>query len=250
MEQKKMKRSTRHDNDIPLDLIVEILSRLPTKSIARCRSVSKLWSSLTTTPYFISSFATRSLASRPCAMLLFSKGGKLLVFSSLIHKDDPQVDQFTIPNNGYLQRYDSVHGLIHLQTSTELMIWNPTMNRIFTLPKLECRYTRGFVGYDPIDDKYKALYILEGNKIGILALGGAHQESWRILSEGFPRHGDMRAKDMRKACVLCIGVIYYQGLSGLPLAHAIMSFDLRSERFTLIQYPNGNYKSRFFFRNL
>ncbi|KAG2242786.1 hypothetical protein Bca52824_095371, partial [Brassica carinata] len=45
---------------IPLDVISEILSKLPTKSVGRFRCVSKLWSSVTTDPYFINRFETQS----------------------------------------------------------------------------------------------------------------------------------------------------------------------------------------------
>ncbi|ESQ37350.1 hypothetical protein EUTSA_v10002767mg, partial [Eutrema salsugineum] len=65
-------QSSSHEDDscqsdhIPHDLIVEILSRLPAaKSIVRSRAVSKLWSSITTTPDFINSFQTPSSPSRP-----------------------------------------------------------------------------------------------------------------------------------------------------------------------------------------
>ncbi|KAG2331613.1 hypothetical protein Bca4012_018817 [Brassica carinata] len=238
MEQKKIHGST-HDDDndrsltiehIPLDLLAEILIRQPAISIGRSRSVSKLWSSITTTPGFINSFAARqSASSQPCALLIFSKRDKLFVFSS------PQAEcyQFTIPRNGFLQRYDSVNGLIYLETSTQLMIWNPTLKRFFTLPEpqgIEGKYITGSLGYDPVGCKYKVLCHLTGDKIGILTLGS--QESWRILSQDFPSHY-RRMTDS----VICInGVMYYQCFSGLSLAHAIMSFDLRSEKFHLIKY--------------
>ncbi|WZZ41144.1 hypothetical protein YC2023_037403 [Brassica napus] len=158
MEQKKIHgSSSTHDDsndrslsieDIPLELMAEILSRLPGK-------------------------------------LIGSKRDKLFVFSS------PQAEsyQFKIPRDGFLQRYDSVHGLVYLETSTQLMIWNPTMKRFFTLPEpegSEGKYITGSLGYDPIDCKYKALCHLTGDKIGILTLGS--QELWRILSQGFPSH--------------------------------------------------------------
>ncbi|KAL0711837.1 hypothetical protein Bca4012_018815 [Brassica carinata] len=210
----------------------EILSRQPAKLIGRSRSVSKLWSSITTTPGFINSFAARSSASsQPCALLIFSKRDNLFVFSS------PQAEsyQFTIPRNGFLQRYDSVDGLIYLETSTQLMIWNPTLKRFFTLPEpqgIEGKYITGSLGYDPIGCKYKVLCHLTGDKIGILTLGS--QESWRILSQGYPGHY-RRMTD----CVICInGVMYYECCFGFPLTRAIMSFDLRSEKFQLIKYPS------------
>ncbi|CAN6980048.1 unnamed protein product [Brassica oleracea var. botrytis] len=240
MDQNKIDGST-HDDDndrslsiehVPVDLMGEILSRQPAKSIGRSRSVSKLWSSITTTQGFIKSFAARSSeSSQPCDLLIFSKRDKLFVFSF------PQTEsyQFKIPRDGFLQRYDSVHGMVYLETSTQLMIWNPTMKRFFTLPEpegSEGKYITGSLGYDPIDCKYKALCHLTGDKIGTLTLGS--QESWRILSQGFPSHS-RRMSD----CVICInGVIYYQCFSGLSLAHAIMSFHVRSEKFHLINYPS------------
>ncbi|XP_019090062.1 PREDICTED: putative F-box protein At3g10240 [Camelina sativa] len=68
---------------IPLDLTLEILSRLPAKSIMRFLCVSKLWSSYTTLPSFISSFA-----SRPWRLVLtFLKYKKRFVFSFPQHEN-------------------------------------------------------------------------------------------------------------------------------------------------------------------
>ncbi|ESQ34038.1 hypothetical protein EUTSA_v10009344mg [Eutrema salsugineum] len=86
----KIKRA-RHDDDddarcqpdhIPLDLTLEILSRLPAKSILRSQCVSKLWSSFTTLPSFVSSFASRS-SSRPPSLLIWNPS--LRRFSTLPH---------------------------------------------------------------------------------------------------------------------------------------------------------------------
>lgn len=61
----------------PLDLIPDILLRLPAKSAVRFRVVSKLWSSITTRPGFISSFAFHS-STRPCLLACIKTRGKLL----------------------------------------------------------------------------------------------------------------------------------------------------------------------------
>ncbi|XP_010495953.1 PREDICTED: putative F-box protein At2g19630 [Camelina sativa] len=53
----------------PIDLIIEILLRLPVNSIARCRCVSKLWATILSRTDFTELFLTRSLA-RP--KLLFA----------------------------------------------------------------------------------------------------------------------------------------------------------------------------------
>ncbi|ESQ41815.1 hypothetical protein EUTSA_v10015829mg [Eutrema salsugineum] len=243
--------SSHHDDDdhentisqisyhIPPELILEIVPRLPSaKSIVRSRAVSKLWSSITTTPDFINSFQTRSSPSRPCVLLLFKKLDKIFFFFSPLHQNKPE-DQYpdqlenTFYDNGHRNRYDSVNGLMCLKSSTQFEIWNPTMRRVvFSLPKpAGCHQTTGsFLGYDPVNGKYKAVCILTFNKIGILTLGGA-QESWKIISKDIPEHVPAPAPGR------CInGVIYYEAF--VRTNHVIMCFDLRSEELSLIEFPN------------
>ncbi|KAG7650002.1 putative F-box protein [Arabidopsis thaliana] len=103
---------TSQSDHVPLDLTIEILSRLPAKSVGRFRSVSKLWSANTTSQNFINSFATGSLASRPSVLLTVRKGDILFVFSYPVDKNssDGQFTcvgsyQLTNPNFGNLSRY-------------------------------------------------------------------------------------------------------------------------------------------------
>ncbi|XP_010470626.1 PREDICTED: putative F-box protein At4g09190 [Camelina sativa] len=243
---RKIQRTIQSSEHIPLDLIIEIFLRLPAISIVRLSSVSRLWYSITTTPGFINSVVTRSMSSRHCVMLIFRKKDKLFFFASPLHTG-PKVEsfQFTIPNNDNIRRYESVHGLIYVETFRHVMfIRNPIMKSFFTLPKLDCNQGRpqaGFLGYDPINGRHKVLCILmEENKIGILTLGA--QESWRILTRGFPSHYYVTG------CARCIdGVIYYEGSFGCALGsvRGIMSFDLKSEKFNLIKHPKKYHKGIF-----
>ncbi|CDY65287.1 BnaAnng20350D [Brassica napus] len=70
-----------YSETIPHDLIIEIVSRLPTKSVARCRCVSKLWSSLLVHPYFTETYLTRSSAS-PKILFACVKDGKVSFYTS------------------------------------------------------------------------------------------------------------------------------------------------------------------------
>lgn len=74
-------RENSDTNTIPTELIIEILSRLPVKSIGRCRCVSKLWASTLRLPYFTELFITRSSA-RPHLLFINREKGKLLFLSS------------------------------------------------------------------------------------------------------------------------------------------------------------------------
>ncbi|RID62123.1 hypothetical protein BRARA_E01216 [Brassica rapa] len=86
--------------NIPIDLIMDIFSRLPLQSIARCHCVSKRWASILRRPDFSELFFTKSLASRK---LLFAcqKKSKVLAMT----KQDDRVDEhqvLTLRENGNL----------------------------------------------------------------------------------------------------------------------------------------------------
>ncbi|KAG7585244.1 F-box domain [Arabidopsis thaliana x Arabidopsis arenosa] len=241
-----------HDNDksqsehIPLDLTIEILSRLPAKSVGRFRSVSKLWSAITTSQDFINSFATRSLTSRPSVLITVRKGDMLFVFSSPLHKNSRfsclASYQFTNLKYGYYHRFDYVRGLIFLQGSKQLDIWNPTVNRFFTLPELEgtednnCNYLGGILGYDQINGTYIVLRVIRESKICILTLGAQGQGSWRMITNGVPSH-----KPSLRFGGCINGVMYYVAFVdvGDGFKNRIVSFNVRSEKFSQIKYPEG-----------
>ena len=66
---------------IPDDLVFEILLRLPCKSIARCRCLSKLWASIFDSQDFTDRYLTISSA-RPQLLFAFQEYGKVFFFST------------------------------------------------------------------------------------------------------------------------------------------------------------------------
>ncbi|ESQ41799.1 hypothetical protein EUTSA_v10015870mg, partial [Eutrema salsugineum] len=144
------------------------------------------------------------------------------------------------PEDRHLSCSDSVHGLICFETPTNLEIWNPTIRRFFTLPKPESSlsYLRGFLGYDPVECKYKVLIFLPETEIRVLTLGA--QESWRKIKAS-PMHCCTPTSGNKARCVN--GVLYYIAKSGLTMKEAIMSFDLRLEKFNLIEFPMDDHSN-------
>ncbi|XP_010495266.1 PREDICTED: putative F-box protein At1g50870 [Camelina sativa] len=227
---------------IPLDLIVEILSRLPAKSIVRFLCVSKLWSSFTTLPSFISSFA-----SRPRRLLLtFFKKKRRFVFSFPQYENTDEsyspVYSYELQNTNTWRRPKcyypsaSVQGFILFKRN---VIWNPTTGQVLHLPKPTRKLKRrgqSVLGYDPLDGKYKVL-VVNLQQHGILTLGA--QESWRFIPKGSHIHFCNR-------CYGCIdGVIYYRAFLGVGGECCIMSFHVGSEKFNPIRYPEGYSSSGF-----
>ncbi|KAF2593106.1 hypothetical protein F2Q70_00042721 [Brassica cretica] len=159
-------------SSFPLDLISEILSKLPAKSVGRFRCVSKLWSSVTTDPYFISKFETQSRQRKPCLLVSFKRDDRLFVFS--IPQDRQSSNEYhpiaSQPVHSYHMTYPksrrffprvSVHGLISFfQEETKPIIWNPTTRKllILTKPEKSWEYATFFLGYDPVDAKHSFVH--------------------------------------------------------------------------------------------
>ncbi|CAN8275805.1 unnamed protein product [Cochlearia groenlandica] len=230
---------------VPLELTWDILSRLPSKSIVRFLAVSKLWSSIITNQDFIKNFSSRSsrLSSKPCVLLALAKGNTRFVFSFPQNQNPNDLfsgvelyeelinPSFDYSINPYL---DSVHGLICFKTcSHQLMIWNPTMRKSFALPKLEdglgCLIM--FLGYDPVESKYKVLSFFSSKEFRVVTLGV--EESWRVIKPN-PMFSHWPTKTSHKKCIN--GVIYYK-------SHSIISFDLKFETFDVIELPEDTTKS-------
>uniref|UniRef100_K4BVS7 F-box domain-containing protein n=1 Tax=Solanum lycopersicum TaxID=4081 RepID=K4BVS7_SOLLC len=81
------------DNSVlPIELIVEILIRLPVKTLLKMRSVSKSWSSLISTPEFVKAHVKFSANNREFAhhRLLSIRSGLVWWYVS---RDDDSVDR-------------------------------------------------------------------------------------------------------------------------------------------------------------
>ncbi|EFH67668.1 hypothetical protein ARALYDRAFT_336931 [Arabidopsis lyrata subsp. lyrata] len=216
-----------------LDLTSEILLRLPAKSAVRFRSVSKLWSSITTNPYFINSFQ-----SRPNLLLFFREGERLLVFTLPQHNRNP--------NGSSSQPIDSYHINYPNIKAGNPLVWNPTMRKLLPLPlrkpEKSWKSMNFFLGYEPVEGKHKVVCMPCGrayyDECQVLTLG-SDQESWRTVKTN---HKGGPVTVHRTICYgqcRCInGVIYY--LAGINFVLVIMSFDVRSEKFDVIELPWDN----------
>ncbi|EOA34368.1 hypothetical protein CARUB_v10021892mg, partial [Capsella rubella] len=239
-------KDTSQSQYIPLELTIEILLRLPARSMVRFRSVSKLWSATTTSQEFLNSFSTRSLSLQPSVLLTVRKKDTLFVFSSPLNKTSPFscLGSYRFRDLRISCHQHYMHGLIFLEGSKQLAIWNPTMKRSITIPKpkasAEGRYYKECIfGYDLIEGNYIVLRICEFrdySKIFIFTLGAQGQLLRKIIKNGVPQHR------RTNHCGKCInGVMYYEALVHLGVGNVerrIMSFDIRSKKVNSIKYPN------------
>ncbi|CAL9216843.1 unnamed protein product [Arabidopsis halleri] len=246
---------------IPLDLTVEILTRLPAKSLLRFKCVSKLWSSIIQSQGFIDSFYSIS-STRPRSIVAFTNGlfakdedKRLFIFSSsqeghessssVINNLDMTIPSLTVCNNP-ASRCVSVNGFVACSLNTGLMICNPSTRQVIVLPILPPRHApkmRGrCLGYDPVDDQFKALALISSRLPNnhsvehlVLTLKGDKKKySWRQIqgNNNIPPYSPVTMR-------VCInGVVYYGAWTPRPSMNAvIVCFHVRSEKITFIKAP-------------
>ncbi|KAF3519553.1 hypothetical protein DY000_02058725 [Brassica cretica] len=262
-------------DSVPIELTLDILSRLPEKSIARFRCVSKLWASVLGGQDFKDLFLTKSSA-QPRLLFGIKENGKWSIFSlpqrlspyeklssSLVvtpefHMKFPPEDM-TIYScaHGCPGAYAS--GLVYFYVDKEQwsyfgrrpMICNPKTGRYEALPFISrYRKTYSFFGFDPIYKQFKVLFMRYPFGPGdhrIMTLGTMGMR-WRKIK-----------CSLLHECVsagICInGVLYYLGDSSACVNNyeqidgfVIVCFDVRSEKFSFIYQESSckliNYKGK------
>lgn len=264
-QRKKLSKGSVNSNSLPVDLMMEILKRLPLKLIIRFLCVSKLWASMFRSPYFMKMFLNESLTRPKSLVFVFRKKYKCSSSFTSVHLKNTIEASTSSSSSSSASSASSVtyhvichtrqrsiitpcvHGLICYGPASRLVIYNPCTRRSITLPAINAagkRPINKYMGYDPIDNDYKVLCIMRSEtdkqrsrrrlaeEIWVSTLGT--RNSWRrMIDQGvIPPHSPVSEQ-------LCInGVLYYRAFIGAKLNDsAIMSFDVRSEKLDLIKGP-------------
>ena len=233
------------------------------KSIAQCRCVCKLWSSIARRPNYNLLFPIKSPDETPRILFAFKVGSNLFFYSSPQHHQNPDNN-----NNSAIvaTRHDinlgsdlqqlcrPVRGLVCSQHIGKNCSWavisNPITGEIVTTPKLTIQgihlkeRVRGKAdycfGYDPIDKQFKVLRItrLCGSpehkisfyaKYHVLTLGTG---AWRKL-QCSTLHYPLDENGICENGICINGVLFYPALVK-HRKHMIVCFDVRSEKFSFV----------------
>ncbi|KAL0847550.1 hypothetical protein Bca101_020796 [Brassica carinata] len=232
----------------------EILSRLPAKSIARCRVVSKEWGFILSSQYFTDLFLKMSSLS-PCILFTFQAEGKWSFFSSpesMLISDQKSssvaVDSLShvpidypisvcVPVCGLLCTKDE--WVLSGKKDAMMMICNPSTGGFKLLPKVKTRRRRvlTYLGYDPVEKVHKVLCMtsrekpvsLQAEQHQVLTLGTG-KINWRMIeSEKFKFIVDEAFKDIKYPSTL----INYKGKLGILHPNASGFMEGRATGFVL-----------------
>ncbi|CAH9141994.1 unnamed protein product [Cuscuta epithymum] len=238
---------------LPIEIISNVLKRLPVKSLIQFQTVCNLWKNLINSPSFIASHLDHSDREYPS---FIAKGQNIVSGTSIRYFLDRDMQLRQVQNNplidslGNAMIVGSCNGLLCVQiqkpgTLLSLYFWNPAIREVMQVPRSRtimdfCYYCILGFAFSPAINDYKIVltYMRRGNvgyefevyslatdswkKIELPGLEGRH-----LLAYGVTSNGSM---------------FWFATKSGLASheednSGVIVSFDLAMDVFSLIPPP-------------
>jgi F-box interacting protein len=263
---------------IPIEVVTDILSRLPVKSLIRFKNVSRTWSSLISCPHFIAAHLNFTLPNthHPPYLLFrhYNDRHKNERFT-LPSSDDPiprtlsqemeengvffaypsDFIELPFPHKSINQSFSivgSANGLLCLNISYKdgYVFWNPSIRKAISLPDPSIRFSShgqflhslGF-GYDPTTDDFKLVRVvyLEGVTETVLPpveIYTLRTGAWRFVTAPGPPY----VVDEWPLSVFVNGAVHW--LAHTPwnkgdFRNVIVSFDMGAEAFHEMDLPES-----------
>ncbi|XP_055960642.1 F-box/kelch-repeat protein At3g06240-like [Mercurialis annua] len=218
---------------LPEEVVVQILSRLPVKSIFKFSCVSKLWNCIIKTPHFISAFSSHHY---------FLLHHSYYSNHHSLRFDNKHLDHY-LSLHPPCTRTDTVHmvgssnGLVCLYCTSrknflEFIIWNPSIRKSLTIPESSYRLPRssfeiffGF-GFDSRTNDYKLL-TFSADSITNVVLYSLNSNSWKKIT-------NVPCKFRKYGCWLVIPAFidgrFYWNVT-VEEKNLVLVFDLRDGMF-------------------
>ncbi|KAL3506658.1 hypothetical protein ACH5RR_032040 [Cinchona calisaya] len=243
---------------LPDEIIYEILSMLPVKSLLRFQCVSKSWLSIISSPHFIKShlnFAASSTDNQRILLMFIGLDNHPVNCSvnRLLYKQPIDAIPTNFPTLALRGEFAVMGCCDGMMVCSSLIkrcyfLWNPSTRKCKELPNLgiesdelenKCNVFLG-LGYDETNDDYKV--------VGIVCLFGRNlkpcsvkikvyttrSESWRTIEEDFP--GDYILQESSSSKFLN-GKLHWV-VKKDQHHKSIFTVDLETERYVEFQGPD------------
>ncbi|PRQ50270.1 putative F-box domain, galactose oxidase/kelch, beta-propeller, F-box associated interaction [Rosa chinensis] len=242
---------------LPEEMMMEILLRLPIKSILQSTSVCKPWNSLIKRNTFIKKHLklTSNRISRDGPLLLLRHCPREPnVEQYSLHLDNHTFQEYSKPQlpaksfNECFRIVGSCNGLIllsddYLTETNTFILWNPSIRKSITLPKPHIPHSQyhtvyGF-GFDAERDDYKIVkMVYEGHSRASpeVELYSLNSRSWRSITAASPKYEIARTMWSQ---VFVNGFIHFIGycMEGEAFGNVVLGFDVCEEVFHEIKLP-------------
>lgn len=263
-------------SNLPEEIIIDILSRLPAKSVGRCRCVSKPWRALLSRPKFIRAHLDR-VRNLGQESLIFISESQHALFSVSLGDAHQVFDEITISAtrlsfadhpDSWTQVYCSCDGLVLVgDNEGQKFVLNPVTREIrgvppspFALDPSAC-FTMYGLGYDSASDDYKIVtlsYYDTDNEHGydpttddystemFVNVYSFKTDSWKRVESSPYDH----AVGHVTSGVFVNGCIHWLASRTTDYKSAIVAFDLLEEKFREVPPPSSVDSDKFVFNYL
>ncbi|XP_059630080.1 F-box/kelch-repeat protein At3g06240-like [Cornus florida] len=240
--------------NLPHDIVLNILSRLPVKSLNRFKCVSKPWFSFISDPYFVKMHLNRANSDPDMnPHRLFT----LFPFYSLDYESPSSCDDVVVDDDGHddaivnlgfpsrspqngVQIVGSCNGLICLayRALNAMILWNPSTRQSRELPKpsfsLDIVSLYG-LGYDSSSDDYKVVRASACasayDQIKVEVFSAKHN-NWRLI-QGFHNSHTI----LNDAGTFLNGALHWRASRGGR--DTILALDMAKEEFFEVPQPES-----------
>ncbi|XP_050272767.1 F-box/kelch-repeat protein At3g23880-like isoform X2 [Quercus robur] len=253
-------KARRQSFTIPNDLVEDILSRLPVKSLMRFKCVSKAWHTLISSRRFAKSHFQRASQNPSCMnVIVFTDNcvlslGYEALFQTCVHGQPVDVDfqGFPLWGEEYVEtNLASCNGLVCIELynrrkrTSEYLVWNPSTKSYKNIPRptstpdsMSCWFYRFGFGYDYSTDDHKIvrpfqIFPFDIKRIEIFSL---KTFTWKTILVDVDNIYNCSLPLIPKT-TYCNGAIYWSARKyGKP---SIVYFDLAEEIFHELPWPES-----------
>ncbi|KAF7027259.1 hypothetical protein CFC21_039319 [Triticum aestivum] len=259
----KQKRNKAPSPELPDELVLEVMTRLPVKSLMRFKCVSKAWRTTISDPSFVRSHLKISACR-------WEQNPSFLIAPHTLDRD---IQGTIFPGNiGFYQWQQGVSearlvhdrdlfrlarffshcdGLVLVPTGTKVFLFNPATRDVLTLPESSRNKVPSFIhhpigfGRDPRTGMYKVVRSLFGStdcKTGIVSMGmevctvgGPAPPQWREIAGDQPYApvSSVPAQSVKGGVYWIVDDTNFE-----PRPRGLLRFDLVDEAFNFISLPS------------
>jgi len=243
--------------DLPLELVAEILCRLPVKLLLQLRCLCKSFDTLISDPYFAKKhlyFSTTNrnlvLTTRTSTIIFYRLHSIVLPHRSIFKSATVKSTQLHVPFNPlYNKIVGSWNGILcftiedfNIVEQSNILLFNPSISKFKILPSFKFQQEGVFIkygfGYDHVTDVYKVVAVFSCDYVNkmsksqgmVYTLG---TNSWRMIQGDLPLPHRFRCESL----VFVSGALNWIAYEDND-NHSVVSFGLVIESYRRLLLPN------------
>ena len=260
-----LRRRTKHEDDLPDEVVLDILARLPVKSLLRFRCVCKPWYSSIANPKFITTHLLnhnhhhgyvihiRWNIPKPSSGSSPSSGQ---VCTLTCDRTYETISEFRVPftfQSGFPYVGGSCNGILCFTNYTTpgsnvVYLWNPSIRKFKRLPDNQFPNMIFGIGYDSQNNDFKVVGIsrtfAKSKRPPEVRVYSLNSDSWKRVELGISLRPNVLYYDGNyfKALPFVSGHLHWMfkmsGGQERHSTHMLLSFDVNSEKFKQLQLPD------------